>query len=246
MSWMISAALMKAYENSHCLPAQEEDCLPASCLDGELSARSNGTNTPLAYLPADKMTDFCRLSQSGMTFKPLTESLGADVLTWFLAGSHAKTSALPEKELGLTVSGRECGSTWRASLAKYDPVSSSWKTAQPSLLEDLEPSLVTWPQSGMTRNGECWERPALERRTSVTGCGLWLPTPTAHNAKEAAHPSEYKRNCPTLATHAGGPLNPQWTEWLMGWPIGWTDLKPLETAKFLSVQQKHSDNCKGG
>tara|TARA_R100000808_G_scaffold552_2_gene2831 strand:- start:252 stop:623 length:372 start_codon:yes stop_codon:yes gene_type:complete len=28
-----------------------------------------------------------------------------------------------------------------------------------------------------------------------------------------------------------GKLNPEWVEWLMGWPIGWTDLKPLETDK---------------
>lgn len=27
-------------------------------------------------------------------------------------------------------------------------------------------------------------------------------------------------------------LNPNWVEWLMGWPIGWTDLKPLEMDKF--------------
>lgn len=32
-------------------------------------------------------------------------------------------------------------------------------------------------------------------------------------------------------------LNPYWVEWLMGWPIGWTDLKPLATDKFLSWQQ---------
>lgn len=32
-------------------------------------------------------------------------------------------------------------------------------------------------------------------------------------------------------------LNPAWVEWLMGWPIGWTDLKPLEMDKFLSWQQ---------
>lgn len=25
----------------------------------------------------------------------------------------------------------------------------------------------------------------------------------------------------------GGQLNPDWTEWLMDWPIGWTDLKPM-------------------
>ena len=35
-------------------------------------------------------------------------------------------------------------------------------------------------------------------------------------------------------------LNPPWVEWLMGWPIGWTDLKPLVTDKFRSVQQWHS------
>lgn len=26
---------------------------------------------------------------------------------------------------------------------------------------------------------------------------------------------------------AGGQLNPDWTEWLMGWPVGWTSLEPL-------------------
>jgi hypothetical protein len=39
----------------------------------------------------------------------------------------------------------------------------------------------------------------------------------------------------------GGKLNPNWTEWLMGWPIGWTDLKPLETDKSPYVQQQHGD-----
>lgn len=36
-----------------------------------------------------------------------------------------------------------------------------------------------------------------------------------------------------------GQLNPPWVEWLMGWPIGWTDLKPLVTVKFRNVQQWH-------
>lgn len=33
-------------------------------------------------------------------------------------------------------------------------------------------------------------------------------------------------------------LNPDWVEWLMGWPIGWTDLKPLATGKCRSWRQK--------
>ena len=29
----------------------------------------------------------------------------------------------------------------------------------------------------------------------------------------------------------GGTLNPMWVEWLMGWPVGWTDCEPLELAE---------------
>jgi hypothetical protein len=40
----------------------------------------------------------------------------------------------------------------------------------------------------------------------------------------------------------GGKLNPEWVEWLMGWPLGWTDLKPLETDKSHCVQPQHGDS----
>ena len=38
-----------------------------------------------------------------------------------------------------------------------------------------------------------------------------------------------------------GPLNPAWEEALMGWPIGWTALKPLETDKYQEWWQKHGE-----
>ena len=34
-------------------------------------------------------------------------------------------------------------------------------------------------------------------------------------------------------------LNPDWTEWLMGWPIGWTGLKPLGMARFRQWRRLH-------
>ena len=45
-----------------------------------------------------------------------------------------------------------------------------------------------------------------------------------------------------IAMHGenGGQLNPTWVEWLMGWPLGWTDLKHLATARFRSWLQQHS------
>ena len=39
-----------------------------------------------------------------------------------------------------------------------------------------------------------------------------------------------------------GQLNPEWVEWLMGWPGGWTELKPLAMARFQEWQQQHSLN----
>lgn len=35
-------------------------------------------------------------------------------------------------------------------------------------------------------------------------------------------------------------LNPNWVEWLMGWPIGQTALKPLETGRLAEWRQQHS------
>lgn len=34
-----------------------------------------------------------------------------------------------------------------------------------------------------------------------------------------------------------GSLNPDWVEWLMGWPIGWTSLKPIRELTWLSWDQ---------
>lgn len=35
-------------------------------------------------------------------------------------------------------------------------------------------------------------------------------------------------------------LNPTWVEWLMGWPPGWTELKPLAMDMFREWRQQHS------
>jgi hypothetical protein len=37
----------------------------------------------------------------------------------------------------------------------------------------------------------------------------------------------------------GGPLNPTWVEWLMGWPLGWTASEPLGTGRFQKWLEQH-------
>lgn len=225
MSWSYSPGLVVEF-------------LEASCSDTERLPLLNMTPMPDQFYWPDKPTEHSRISRFGMTCEPLTGNLGEELLMWYRAGFHAKTYLLPEKAQELTENDQDCGEKWRGWSAKYDHDSSGWKTAQRSLLGDSEKSSVIFPRSGMTRNGLLWELPMLERNTNEKDYGF-LPTPTAHNSKEGAYPSERERNTPTLATHAGGRINPAWTEWLMGWPINHTALKPSETDKYRNAEHPH-------
>lgn len=67
-----------------------------------------------------------------------------------------------------------------------------------------------------------------------------LPTPMANDAKNNGGPGQQARKSPQLGAVVGGALNPPWVEWLMGWPIGWTDSSPLEMDRFRLWLQLHS------
>jgi hypothetical protein len=253
MSWLYSQALVVEY-------------LGENFSDGEQSAPLSGNPIQQAYCAPDKMTDFSRLSRFGMTFKPLMENLGEELLMLYLAAFHAKTSQPQEKAQELMERDQECGEKWHASFVKYDPDSSLWRTHQCSLLGDLEPFSETWPQWGLMRDGECWEQRMLEQTIRETESGLspngvdtfhtpnttgldggsnsrkalkkrqWM-SPQSRDWKDTGT-SQGNRKSPNLGTQAGGRLNPIFPEWLMGWPLEWTDLKPLATDKSLSVRQQ--------
>jgi hypothetical protein len=60
---------------------------------------------------------------------------------------------------------------------------------------------------------------------------IW-PTPTARDGKRASGHKLLKRRLADLTVQArvadgktNGSLNPTWVEWLMGFPLGWTDLE---------------------
>jgi hypothetical protein len=237
MSWLLSKALMEDYENSRFSRERAEESLAENSLDGAPCALWNGTHTRRAsWLPV-KTTDACRLSRSGMTFKPLTESHGADVLTWYLEDSLAKTFPPPVKAPGSKASEAECGNTWRESSVKFDLISRSWKTHLCLWEEGLPLSSVILPQWGMMRDGVLWERTKPEHLTSGTESGLW-PTPRANESTESRETQAAREARGTKASKnltaevGGGQLNPTWVEWLMGWPLGWTDCAASATAKF--------------
>jgi hypothetical protein len=82
---------------------------------------------------------------------------------------------------------------------------------------DLWPTLTASDGHGAGVHGQG----GMDLRTAVQR----FPTPAArdHKGKGYAH---------QLGTAIGGKLSPMWVEWLMGWPIGWTGLEPLERGRF--------------
>ena len=154
-------------------------------------------------------------------------------LTLFAGATHANHSALQDNETEQTTNGT-CGQGSQTQFAHYDPGSHSWRTSQDTLVWDFGTYKQTWPRAGMTRNGTAYRQPPSAHRTCATAYSLLLhgkmwPTPQAHLAKEGAYRAEGNRNTPTLTFQAlngqPGKLNPEWVEWLMGFPIGWTDLE---------------------
>lgn len=185
MSWHFSRALVEEY-------------LEATCSGGEQSAQLSESHTPQAYLCSDRMTAFSRLSRFGMTFAPLTENLGADLLTWFLADSRVRTYRLPGMAQESMGSALGCGEKWLESSVRYDLDSCSWKTHRCLWEEDLPWSSVTLPKWGMTRNGLVYQHPTLERPISATESGLWQ-TPVADDAVSRAKGKWNSRGEPKLS-----------------------------------------------
>lgn len=165
---------------------------------------------------------------------------------------------------------RDYGLKCSESFAKLDRDGSWQKTPIISEQKVSTLSSKDWPNRGMMRNGVCYPLEKWVPTTKESGSGLLptpttmgnqlapsmmkhkgcrelkrflqnLPTPTAHNAKEGGYPAEGTRNTPTLGWVVGGKIHPILTEWMLGWPIEWTDLKPLETDKFQSWLQQHGD-----
>jgi hypothetical protein len=233
MSWLFSQALVEEFSE-------------AICLDGEQSVQLSGNNTPQAYCAPDKMTGFSRLSRFGMTYKPLMENRGEELLTLYREGFLAKTSQPLGGGLELMENEAECGEKWQGSFVKFNPDLCSWKTHQFSLLGDLDEFLETWPKWGLMRNGECWAQTALDYPIGENEFGCWLPTPVTSMWRGAAKKrywgsQEYRASFTTewvrTSLDCAQYFHPDYAELLMDFPDKWTELKPLEMHKYQEWRQ---------
>ena len=100
------------------------------------------------------------------------------------------------------------------------------KTSAPFAVEDWIKSSGHSLRSGMMRNGIVYPRQPLALLNAATASGSW-PTPAARDYKGVSGAGRQERKGfpkDTLPNAVGGKPNPQWVEWLMGFPDKHTDL----------------------
>ena len=235
----------------HYLRELAGESLEDICSDGEQLPPLKLQTTHAVFYCNGKLMDSYLDSLSGTTFAPLMENPGEQKSMSSQVDSHARTFQLAEKVMDLKEKGPDCGERWQGLLAKFDPITSLWKTPQCSLLEDLEQSLETWSNWGLMLNGVCWEEITPNYLIEENEFGCWLPTMTVSmkngcSSKRYLNSKEYRGSMPMewirTSKDCAQYFHPDYAELLMDFPIRWTDLKPLAMDKFQSWQQQHGES----
>src|ERR1043165_1669593 len=127
------------------------------------------------------------------------------------------------------------GQPWPMSSPSCGPPSSSVRT---SSVTGPVTSDLSWPTLHRLATKPGPALSALARwapHTHGPGCSSW-PTPKASDAGRGsltpagiARRAERTNTGLSIPDVIGGQPNPEWIEWLMGFPAGWTDCGPSET-----------------
>lgn len=237
MSWYCSRALAEAFS------AERSSA-------GAAFAPSRSTPTPAKSSRPGKTTAACRRFRYGTTCAPLTADHGEELLTWYLAAFPAKAPASPAAAPGWKIRAQASGGSIGESLAKYDPATCGWKTRQCSLLGEECESLATLPRWGMTAGGELWALTTPAHLTDATASGWLLPTPAARdwrspNRRTYAERGGGKKG-EQLPNWLGSAVPPTLAEWIMGWPLGWTDCTRSGMEKFRQWWRSHGAHSQEG
>ena len=245
----------------HYLRELEGESLEDICSGGELLQPLKSKITHAEFYCNGKLMDSYLDSLSGMTSEHSMENLGEEKSMLSQVDSLVRICHPQEKAQDLMESDQDSGEKWQGSFAKYNPDTHSLRTHQCLLFEDSTEFCAILPKWGLMRDGEFWEQQTLVQSTKGIGSGLSLnsppprwPTPTATDWKATGKLETLKRQGNNF--EAGGQNRPQYhysrlmnmkmpvsaSEMLMLWPIGFTDLKPLEMDKFQQWQQQHGDS----
>lgn len=141
------------------------------------------------------------------------------------------------------------GQSSTGSFAKLGPDLSWLKMSQGYSQVRLDGTLdafsVSWPRQGMMQSGVCYQLAPWVPHIHESACSSY-PTPSksdgsggasmreavralAREKRASGHNVQLRLNHYLSYLEDGGQPNPTFVEWLMGFPIGWTDLAPSAT-----------------
>ena len=264
MSWLFSQALVAEYlpENSsvgeQSAPLNGNPTPQAYCAPDKMTAFSRPSRFGMTFAPLTEDRGQALLTSYLEAFRARTSALPEKATD--LTESAADCG---EKWRGWLAKFDHDSCLWRTaqcSLIEEEPESLQtlprsgmtqdgllW--VQPTLERPIsETDFGLWPTPtvNMISGGPNHNSPQVlagKHGINLTGAVMKWATPTVNDAKKNGGPSQYNRTTNgkpralQLNAEVGGALNPTWVEWLMGWPLGWTDLKPLETGKSPSAPQ---------
>jgi hypothetical protein len=150
--------------------------------------------------------------------------------TWSREGSSVSRSPAPESNSASETNvgaGRGCetSSLW----PDLDMSSSRMSPRCLGTLKLLAASSVTFPSSGSMQSGLLYQRAPWVPHTHVSACSYW-PTPRAADAGRGGvlgRDRHYWNLADAARNRDGqGPVSPALMEWLMGFPAGFTDVRP--------------------
>ena len=144
----------------------------------------NSTPTAGKSCCSDSGMESCPGSPSGMTLKPLTESLGEIASKW-CAGGFPALIYPKQNRTQMELEGRQAdfGTKWRELPMKCDLVTFSLRTHRCLWDEDLDKSYATFPEWGIMLDGAFWEHDTPELVTLGIEFGYWA-TPNARDWRD--------------------------------------------------------------
>lgn len=257
MSWHYSQALVAAFseqgslDGKQCARLKSIRTAERSCFDGKKRASYRRSLSGMTYEPSMAALGVARW-MSSLRASPVSRSVQPDDDgAWMIS----ETSGL--KRLDAFAKYDPDSRFWKTYLDLWpldtsQPFWGNWpKTGsmQAGLCWEL---MMLGRTIGASGSG-LWSTPRASERQQTNSQDSYValskqvlmwPTPSSRDWKSSnASRQTMDRNArplnETITQGHGGQLNPTWVEWLMGWPLEWTDLEPLATDRFRQWLEQH-------
>jgi hypothetical protein len=166
------------------------------------------------------------MTQSGKLF-PQPQLVRRIVEIASLSWPTPRNSSAMSEDIGTIQERLENGKPYKSRLeeaiALAPTPSGNWPTPTASdvFTDNLKSSQQTDGSVSLGQAVQMWPTP---KSTDYKAAVIW-PQSKTHSRDMALRETIAERN----PEHVGGRLNPTWVEWLMGFPLGWTDLEDSET-----------------